>query len=312
MKKFLSTVLGKIVVFGGGALLIGGIVLAVVLGNRTQDYRVIKVYRIDGKAEVMRSSLGTVTPYENMLLQNGDRGRTLEDGYLYLNMDDDKFALAEPETEFTLEASGTAEKSRTVLMLESGALVYHITQPLSDDSSFEVTTPNSTMAIRGTSFRVLLLYDKAGVSHTYLEVFEGTVEIHLKQPDGTIDPNPVYVKPGQRISVWGDVTESDYDGEFDTIDYYSFDVPTLEFLKLGADELDGYDVSIPEVDDIIETKQSFFDVKFMVDGRLFGKQSVLFDTQASEPKLQPTEKGFWKFDFNTPIREETVIEWVEE
>ena len=312
MKKFISTVRGKIVVFGGGALLLAAIGVILFFVLRQQDYRVVKVYNVEGSATITRDGLGTVTPYENMLLQNEDRGNTFEDGYLYLNLDDDKYALAEPDTSFALEATGTSSNSRTRFNLEKGALVFHVTKQLSRKSTFEVTTPNSTMAIRGTSFRVLLLYDESGVSHTYLEVFEGVVEIRLRYPDGSISEEAVLVEKGQMVSVWGNDETSDFDRMFEEIDYYELEIPTLVFLKLGINELDGYAVTIPEVDEIIERKQSYYNVFFMANGNVFGTQSVLYGNLASVPTLMPTQNGYWAYDFGEPIREETTIQWIEE
>ena len=310
MKKLNISKKGKWFLFGGGALaIIAAVVLIIVLHD--PGYRTIQIYRLDGEAEVERAAVGTMTPYVNMMLESGDRARTMPDGWLYLRMDDDKYMLAEPNTTFSLRAEGTKKDSLTYLDLEIGALVSHITRPLSEKSEYEVSTPNSVMAVRGTSFRVEVWFDEDGVSHTLLQVFEGVVEVHLLYPNLTMSQEGRFFTAGQSVLIWGNTVTSDYEGEPGDIDYISLEIPTLEFLKIGAENDEGgYSITIPDIDDIIRLKQTYFDVKFMVNGRVFGTQSILFDNYATEPTLLPQPNGHWDFDFETAIRAETEINWV--
>ena len=48
-------------------------------------------------------------------------------------------------------AEGTAANSRTRIAVAEGTVITEVQNKLSGDSSFDVVTPNSTMAIRGTS-----------------------------------------------------------------------------------------------------------------------------------------------------------------
>ena len=313
---------------------------------RNPDYRTMQVYQLDGGAQVEREGVGTVTPYVNMMLESGDRASTMDDGWLYLLLDSNKYLLAEPNTRFAIQASGTRANSRTRLDLEAGALVSHITEPLSDRSSYEVYTPNSVMAVRGTSFRVEVWFDDEGVSHTVLQVVEGIVEVHLLYPDGTVGDEARQFVQGTTVSIWGDAETSDYDGVADEVDYYSMQIPTLEFLKIGlyrgavgiggvggidlleegggtvviggridlpendSADRDSYDITEDELDEIIRLKQTLFTVTFVVDGQPFASQTVLFDHTAAAPLILPTAAGRWDFDFAQPIREDTEIPWI--
>lgn len=310
MRQFLGTRAGKIAIGAVVAVLVA--VAVAVFFMLQSGYRTIQVYDVDGQVEVDRPGTGVTAPYINMMLESGDKAATMVDGWLYLIMDSDKYMLAEPNTRFSLEASGTITDSITRLNLEQGALVSHITKPLSDKSLYEVTTPNSVMAVRGTSFRVEVWYDEDGVSHTKLQVFEGVVEVRLLYPDDSLDDEVRLVKAGQTITMWGDDRTSEYDEFVDEIDYISLEIKTLEFLKIGIGEgFDEYDITIPDVDDIIALKQTYFEVKFTVDGETFGTQSILFDNLASEPTMRPKSSGSWDFDFDTPIREDTEVQWKE-
>lgn len=298
-------------VIGTAVAVVAG-VIALAMWPKKEGYRTIQIYKLDGRAEVNRQNQGTIEPYVNMMLQSGDEVKTYEESYLYLKMDEDKFLLAEPLTRFRLEATGTARNSQTKIELDEGAVVNHITEPLSKESSYEVKSPNSTMAVRGTSFRVYVWYDENGVSHTVLEVFEGIVSVKLIYPDGSESGESRQFRAGQTAFIWGNSETSDYDYVEDTIDYYELDIPTLEFLKIAIDELKNYNITIPDVDEIIRLKQTYFDVIFKVGEEEFGRQSVLFDHTAHEPAFRPTLAGRWDFDFETAIRGETEIQWIEE
>ncbi len=296
-KKFLLIAAGVLIAAAAAVLLIMG---------RT-GFRNIHIYQLDGTAEMQRGEK-SVTPYVNMALKSGDHLATLEESYLYMKMDGSKFMMAEPLTRFRLIASGNRSDNRTKIELEVGAVTSHITKPLSEDSSYEVETPNSTMAVRGTSFRVLVWYDENGVSHTLLMVFEGTVGCRLVYPDGTMSEERLFTA-GQWASIWGDSRTSAYDDGGDEIDYLLLDIPTLEFLKLGVKGLENYDITLQKINEIIKLKLTFFDVRFTVNGRLFGTQSIQFDHFASVPSLSPSASGSWDFDFETPIREDTEVKW---
>ena len=185
------------------ALIVAALVLvvgAVAIVKLTSGFRTIQLYQLDGDGEVRRSA-AAMKPYEGMMLQSEDEVRTFVESYMYLKLDDDKYVLAEPLTRFCIVAEGTRADSRTKIRLDEGAIVNHITVPLSDESSYEVTTPNSTMAVRGTSFRVVVWFDGDGVSHTMLQVFEGVVETRLLYPDGTLSEGARRWKTGQTVTI---------------------------------------------------------------------------------------------------------------
>ena len=68
----------------------------------------------------------------------------------------DKYVYAQEDTHFWLEASGSSESSKTVIYLDEGAVLNRIKNPLENGSVYQVDTPNSTMAVRGTVFWVVV------------------------------------------------------------------------------------------------------------------------------------------------------------
>lgn len=220
--------------------------------KKEEAYRNIKVMSINGSATVERASVGTLDAYADMKLENGDRLSVDGSSSLTLSMDDDKYAMLEPGSSLTLEADGTKENSRTVIHLEAGAVMNYLSQKLNEGSSYEVTVPNSTMAVRGTVFRVAIVYDENGDSYTTVQVFEGIVGCRLIFPDGTISEEEVQLAPGKEVLIHGDTSISEYVGDKGhDIDYTTLNREALEFLLFCID--DGADLCIPreEVEELL-------------------------------------------------------------
>jgi hypothetical protein len=286
-------------------VVIAAIVTAVLLLSGGDDaYRTIKVYRTEGNAELQRAG-DTMKPYENMILENNDFVKTFEDGYLYLQLDSDKFLMAEPTSRFKLIATGDAENSKTRIELEYGAVTIHITNPLSDGSSFEVGTGNSTMAVRGTSFRVST--DGEQDTKTTVEVFEGAVGVQPADANGNTQGEPVSVTEGESALIGEDKVEKSDEG----VNLPDLSVEVLEFLKEGIENGNDVGATRDEIDEIIENKQKTFTVTFVFGDKVFATERVPYGQTATRPTLMPAPTGNWEFDFATPVTSDITINWVE-
>lgn len=223
--------------------------------GKEEEYRNIRIYDLLGTAKVEREDIGELDAYIGMMLQSEDIITTEKDSYLYLKMDEDKYALLEPESKIRLVASGNSKDSKTSIDLEEGAIVNRIDEDLSADSIYEVNSPNSTMAVRGTNFRIEVVRDENGESHTYVYVFEGTVGCRLIFPDGSMDENEVLAKGGIQVEIFGDDKDSEYVVLDKEADYEVLSLQTLEFLAVAAEN--GVPLSITEEDlkDLIEKKK---------------------------------------------------------
>ena len=151
--KKLLPLLILIVVLAGMMLLACG---------KKDGYRLIQVYEVDGKATIERENIGSMDAYENLNLLSGDKVMTMIESHLRLKLDEDKYLLAEENTILELVAAGDEKKSRTNINLLQGGVTIQVNNKLEDDATFEVTTPNSVMAIRGTVFRVKVDVDEDG------------------------------------------------------------------------------------------------------------------------------------------------------
>lgn len=234
-----------------GLLIVSALIISFGM-KKEESYRDIKVMSIKGTATVERASVGSLDAYEDMKLESGDRLSVDSSSSLILSMDDNKYAMLEPGSSLTLEADGTRENSRTVIHLEAGAVMNYLSERLSEKSSYEVTVPNSTMAVRGTVFRVAIVYDEDGDSYTTVQVFDGIVGSRLIFPDGRIDEEEVQITPGREVQIHGDTEISEYVGDKGhDIDYTTLNREALEFLLFCID--DGSDLCLTreEVEELL-------------------------------------------------------------
>lgn len=222
-------------------------------GKKEEAYRIIQVLEVSGSVSVERQSMGTMDAYEGMQLQSGDRISVGTDSWLKIKMDEDKYALVEPESTLRLEASGNGSDSKTVLHLEIGAVSNHLEQSLSDASSYEVSTPNSTMAVRGTVFRVEVTIDESGISVTDISVYDGSVSSRLVYPDGTVDAEnkAVLIVDGTSAQVWGNETHSSYVTTDASLDLDGMNMKVLEFLQEACESGMDLAISSEELEELI-------------------------------------------------------------
>ena len=288
----------------GVAVVILAVVVILLLNRKEAVYRIIKVFELDGKSTVTRQDIGDLDAYDNMVLESGDQVY-VDTGSLTLKMDEDKYVYAEEKTRFQLEAAGTSENSKTRIRLEEGILTNEIQNKLSDESSYEVNTPNSTMSVRGTIYMVDV-YEENGIRYTKVSVFEGAVATKLIYADGSVSDQEKLVEKGKEVLIYDDNSGTDYVGEPSDIDYSALPQGVIAFLLEKANA--GYDIGIP-AEDLEKYLQGPFTVTFMYQNSVFGTQEVKKGAYAAEPSLMPAQSGAWDFDFSTPINKDTRIEW---
>lgn len=218
------------IAFVTASLAVAGIVLIVINVMKKDGYRSILIYELEGTAEIVRGEVGEIDAVEQLYLQSGDRVRVASDSSMRLKLDDDKYVTAEENTEFSIEAVGTKADSKTKIQLTQGAITNEIQNPLSEDSTYEVTTPNAVMAVRGTIFRVEVYFDEDGKVYTKLSTFEGRVSSRLIYPDGTMDEE-VGVEGGNEVIIYSDTDLTEYLRGPEAIKFEEFPLQTLYMLK---------------------------------------------------------------------------------
>jgi len=289
-------------------VIIVGIIVGVLFFGKEDGYRLIQVYQVDGTATIERENIGSMDAYENLNLLSGDWVKTLTESFLRLKLDEDKYALVEEDTVLEIYATGNESSSKTDIRLEKGAITVEVENKLNDESSFEVTTPNSVMAIRGTVFRITTGLDEAGNPITQITVFEGTVTVRKMNEDGTLSEETA-IESGKEALIYKENEEE----VLVILDEINTDEIPLEVLEFLGEVIDGGHEIIYTEEEIIEliegkTNQEYT-VTFMYNGTEFGTQTVKHGECAQMPTLVPSQTGKWDFDFDTPINQDTTIEW---
>ena len=235
-----------------GIVAVIALATALFLFFKNEEYRSIQVYEVDGTAEVDREVIGVLDAYAGMMLQSEDDVLVEAESYLYLKLDEDKYVLLEPGTRAYLKATGNSENSKTSIYVESGAIVSRLDNELSENSVYEVITPNSTMAVRGTIFRIEVTAAEDGEeTTTKVLVFEGAVDSKLIQPDGGVSEEVIRISSNKTITIKASAEESEYVGEPETVsneEYIEMENKILKFLVEAVEEREeqGKEIEVPE------------------------------------------------------------------
>ena len=197
------------------ALVIIILVAAIIFfATRNKGYRSITLKEYEGTVEVKRGD-EALEIFKDLWFKSGDEASTGDDSWMALEIDLDKHLMVNPNTVFDIVATGTEEKGEINIELQQGKALVKIDNKLNDDSTFEVTTPNATMSVRGTTFTSS--YDPAeNESHVYVnggcvkvESNDGqTIELNAGDSatvkDDSITQNDVYLLYIPRHYYWDD------------------------------------------------------------------------------------------------------------
>lgn len=299
------------------AVVAAAVALILVLDGKEETYRSILVYQVSGEATITREGVGEMEAYENLMLQSGDTVTVAADSSLRLKLDDDKYIMVEPESELGITADGNSEDSRTSIDLRRGAITNEIQNKLSEGSSYEVTTPNSIMAVRGTVFRVSVEYDENGDTYTRVSTFEGRVVSRLIKPDGSVVDEEVVIEDGNEVIIRGTAEDTIYLTGPEEIDFASLPTETLEYLWEIAENGTKLCITAEELLLLLEAElpaaaeeePDHYSVTFQYNGATFGTQQVKPGEKATEPKLNPAASGAWDYDFSQEVHEDIIIQW---
>lgn len=215
MSKKAGIVIGAVLA-AAAAVAVGCVVL---MGGKGEAYRSIMVYQVNGSATITRERVGDLAAYENLMLQSGDSVSVASESSMRLKLDDDKYLLAEQDTLMNIVAEGDGDDAKTYIDLKQGSVTSEIQNKLGPNASYEVNTPNSIMAVRGTIFRVEVETDENGEVNTKLTVLQGTVSAKTVMPDGTVSNEEVMVEAGKELTITGTPTGSGDLSEPQDIDF---------------------------------------------------------------------------------------------
>lgn len=121
-----------------------------------QKERMVSVIEYEGIAEVLKHlQQEAVAVFEGMRIEEGDRLTTGEASSVTMLVDEDKVVrLAEnSQADFTAITKASGGEA-TSIHLENGTIINDIKSKLDDNITYEITTPNATVSVRGTYFVV--------------------------------------------------------------------------------------------------------------------------------------------------------------
>lgn len=158
-----------------------------------KKYRIVILEQFDGTISLLREN-SSEEVYEGMNLIADDEVHIDDSSAAAFLVDSDKHIVASENTAFKISATGNEKSGLVKIDLLYGESLYTIDNKLEDESGFEVTTPNATLAVRGTTFRVN--YDDI-YNITDVEVIEGKVWVSVGEQETVLEA-------GDYVSVWGE------------------------------------------------------------------------------------------------------------
>ena len=325
----------------GAVLIAGGVIAGIALFKKQPDtYRVIKVIEADGHNLVTRGEITDLEAYEGMALQSGDSIHVDGNSSLVLMMDEDKLAYVEQNTDFNIVAEGSAKDSRTKIEVVRGALTCEIQNNIGANSTYEINTPNSTMAVMGTSFRLevtnvdtineVLQNDaiqpsfnfmaenlkNSGITGlntiTRLTVTDGKVKVQLHDENGNPVGDEITFDADTDVLIGGNDTNSCIIQKITGIDISTFSEITIEFFYDIATGSGKMVIAGNDLKDALEENENLpHTVTFMYGTKVFAKQVVEYNGYPEQPEFIPTPSGEWDVDFGLPVTTDLVVYWKE-
>ena len=290
---------------GLGVLIVAAIVVLVILlkgGTAKDAYRVIKVSKIDGSTYISRGDITDLEAYEGMVLQSGDTVSVDGNSTLILMLDEDKVCYVEQNTELKIIAEGTVNASQTKIELVSGAFTLDVQNKLSDDSEFIVTTPNSTMAIRGTVVRTEF-GENNGKAFSKTSLFKGETGLTKTNNGENHD-----MSAGDEVIIG----EADDATVVKEVELSTLTQTTIENL-IDIHQEDPLDIfTEKQLKEEKENKEKdVYTVEFIYNGDVFATQDVKRGSTIVEPTLSPSSNGKWYVDLSSPVKTDLKIYWKE-
>ena len=211
MKKLLQSKMGKVIVIVVGIVILLAIVTGIVLVlSKEESYRSMSVDNLLGTTLIANEQAGEKEAYKGMHLYSGDRVSVQNESNLTICLDADKYVYAEENTRFKVENLNDEAENRMVIHLAEGSVLNRLKKSLKKRESYTIETPNATMAVRGTVFRVTVNQDEDGLNYAMVEVFDGMVQVDLKEENGDYNGVSATLGPGESASIRGNAEFAEF------------------------------------------------------------------------------------------------------
>lgn len=209
MKKLLQSRIGKIL---GVCIVILSVVAVgiILMVTKEETYRTIEVDNFWGITIIANEEIGKKEAYQGMHLYSGDSVKVQKEANLTLCMDRDKYVYAEEKTSFKVERVENEAENKLVIHLSEGSVLNRLKNKLANGESYTIETPNATMGVRGTVFRVTVDKDENNINYTLVEVFDGMVQVDLKEENGDYNGETDILGPGESALIRGNTEFAEF------------------------------------------------------------------------------------------------------
>ncbi|MCR5267535.1 MAG: FecR family protein [Lachnospiraceae bacterium] len=171
-------------------LVVAAIILFFVFRSRISA-TTMRILRLEGTVSLEESGKSK-TVKENLRLKSGDALSTAVKSLVSIGLDDTKIVTLNENSRAEFNQSGR----ELDLSLTAGSLYFDVSEPLTEEESFDIRTSTMVVGIRGTSGLVSV----EGTNESLI-VTDGTVHVIGTNPF-TKEVKEIDVKAGQRITVY--------------------------------------------------------------------------------------------------------------
>ena len=162
-----------------GLLVVIGVVLILVLSSKDNSYFNIKILDTLGTVNVDRDG-SSLKAQEGLKMRDKDYLRVGSDGFTRIDCDRETYSHFEHDSEASFIAD--SDKKLTINLIK-GEMVVELQKKLESSEALSVSTPNTTMAIRGTVVAIKVSPTSDGGMRTVNYCLEGKADVISE--DGT-------------------------------------------------------------------------------------------------------------------------------
>lgn len=202
------------------------IVLSVILACTAcgQKATTMHLVKTEGDVGVLDAKGKNIDIVDQMGLYSGYNVDTQSESYAWINLDDTKLTKMDVQSQVEVKKS----EKKLELVVHSGRLFFHVTQPLSDEESLEIRTSTMMVGIRGTCGWVEVLDE----DHMRVYLIEGTVECSIGQTGNGKGAESAVISGGEMA----DMTIEDGQAKITVAPYGGEDIPDFVQEESANDE----------------------------------------------------------------------------
>lgn len=149
----------------------------------------MQLVKADGQVNIMNEKGNKLAIIEQMGLYSGYNIGTQSESYAWINLDDTKLTKMDAESQVEI----AKDKNKLEMIVHSGRLLFHVTQPLAKEESMEIRTSTMMVGIRGTCGWVDVLDE----NHMLVYLIEGTVECRIQKTGGDGEAKTATISGGE-------------------------------------------------------------------------------------------------------------------